>query len=243
MNRAVAGDDPAHVRLETDGPVAHLVLARPERRNAVSQPMLATMTKALAVVAADDGLRALVLRGEGPDFCAGEDVAGFSFPDAEKSTAFLSGPLGFFTALETLPKPVVAAVHGHALGFGSEVLFACDAVLADRDATFGFAEIDHGAVPSVLMTRGLATVFRRRALDLALTGRRVGAEEARRLRLVHEVVDDVHDAARCLALELAERPSASVRVVKTLLGADARDDHDAATEFMSRVLVQVRATL
>lgn len=238
-----AGSDPAHVRLETEGRVAHLVLARPERRNAVSQAMLATMSEAVRVVAADEDLRALVLRGEGPDFCAGEDVRGFTFPDAETATAFLAGPLGFFTALETLSKPVVAAVHGHALGFGSEVLLACDAVLAEPSATFGFAEIDHGAVPSVLMTRGLESVFRRRALDLALTGRRVGAHEARRLHLVHEIVEDVQVEAQRLALDLAGRAPDSVRVVKTLLGAGAKDDHDTATGFMGRVLVQVRPAL
>jgi enoyl-CoA hydratase/carnithine racemase len=232
-----------HVRLEVVPPVARLVLARPERRNAVSQAMLASMMAMLGELALDESVRALVLRGDGPDFCAGEDVRGFDFPDAEASTSFLDGPLRFFAALETLPKPVVVAVHGHALGFGAEVLFACDAVLADPAAVFGFAEIDHGAVPSVLMTRGLGSVFRRRALSLALTGRRVGAAEARDLHIVHEVVDDVQGAADRLAVELAARPPAAVRVVKTMLGADAPDDHAAAREFMGRVLVQVRPAL
>lgn len=235
--------DGLHVRLEVDPPVARLVLARPERRNAVSQPMLRAMTAMLGELELDERVGVLVLRGEGPDFCAGEDVRGFDFPDAETTTSFLDGPLRFFAALETLPKPVVAAVHGHALGFGAEVLFACDAVLADPAAVFGFAEIDHGAVPSVLMTRGLGSVFRRRALDLALTGRRVGAAEARDLHLVHEVVEDVRAAADRLALELAARPPAAVRLVKTMLAADAQDDHAAAREFMGRVLVQVRPAL
>jgi len=239
MSAAAPGGG-AHVRLEVEAPLARLVLARPERRNAVSQAMLAEMTAMLGEVAADERVGALVLRGEGPDFCAGEDVRGFQFPDAEACAAFLRGPLGFFTALETLAKPVVAAVHGHALGFGAEVLLACDAVLADPGAILGFAEIDHGAVPSVLMTRGLGSLFRRRALDLALTGRRVGADEARDLRLVHEVVAGVHEAADALARDLATRPAAAVAVVKTLLGADAPDDHAAAAEFMGRVLVQVR---
>ncbi len=244
MSGAVkAREESAHVRLEIDGPVAHLVLARPAKRNAVSQAMLRTMTDALSAVNADERVGALLLRGEGPDFCAGEDVRGFEFPDTETAVGFLDGPLGFFTALETLAKPVVAAVHGHALGFGSEVLLACDAVLADPAAIFGFAEIDHGAVPSVLMTRGLDCVFRRRALDLALTGRRLGASEARAMRLVHEVVDDVHEAAQRLALELAGRPSQAVRLIKTLLGAGAHDDHAAAAEFMGRVLLQVRPAI
>lgn len=245
MSRSPGGrhGDPGHVRLEVDPPLAHLVLARPAQRNAVSQAMLATMTAALAEVAGNGRVGALVLRGDGPDFCAGEDVGGFDFPDAEVSARFLEGPLGFFAALETLPKPVVAAVHGHALGFGAEVLLACDAVVAEPSAILGFAEIDHGAVPSVLMTRGLGSLFRRRALELALTGRRVTAAEGRDLRLVHEVADGAHEVAERLARELAEHPPAAIRVVKTLLGADAADDHSAAAEFMGRVLVQVRPAL
>lgn len=231
------------LRLEVEPPLARLVLDRDEKRNAVSQPMLAAMTRFVREVRDDPTLRALVLRGEGRAFCAGEDVGGFDFPDVATCERFLDGPLGFFTAIETLPQPVVVAVHGAALGFGSEVLLVADCVLSAPDARFGFAEIDHGAVPSVLVTRGLDVALRRRALLLALTGRRVGATEALEARLVHAVVDDPVGAAEAAAREMAGWAPGAVALVKGLLGHDAADDHARAREFMPAVLMQVEPAL
>lgn len=234
---------PAGLRIEIEPPLARLVLDRDEKRNAVSQSMLAVMTAFVHEVRDDPSLGALVLCGSGRAFCAGEDVGGFEFPDAETAVGFLAGPLDFFTAVETLPKPVVVAVHGAALGFGSEVLLVADGVYAGPESTFGFAEIDHAAVPSVLVTRGLDVVFRRRALDLALTGRRIGVTEAREMRLVHEVVDDPRRAAEAAARQMAEWSPAAVAVIKDRLGRQAADDHDRARQFMPAVLMQVEPAL
>ncbi len=233
----------AGVRVEIEPPLARLVLDRDDKHNAVSQAMLVAMTAFVGEIGADPSVRALVVSGEGRSFCAGEDVGGFDFPDPQTATRFLAGPLDFFTALEELPKPVVIAVHGHALGFGSEILLAADAVYATRDATFGFAEIDHGAVPSVLVTRGLGVVFRRRALDLALTGRRFEAAEAYEMRLVHQVVDDPLAAAHAAARQMAAWAPAAVAVIKTVTGREAADDHDRAREFMPAVLIGVEPAL
>jgi enoyl-CoA hydratase/carnithine racemase len=232
-----------NLRVEVEPPIMRIVLDREEKRNAVSLPMLTIMSEALAEAADDEGIRAVFLAGEGTGFCAGEDVGGFEFPDVATARQFLDGPLGFFTALEVLPKPVVAAVHGHAFGFGSEVLLACDLTVAHPDARFGFAEIDHGAVPSVLVTRGLDTTFRRRALYLALTGRRFGVDEAMPARLIHRVEDDYLAAAELAAREMATWSPAAVALVKGLLGADTREDHDRARDFMPSVLLQVEPSI
>lgn len=236
IEREAAVGPAAPVRLVVRPPVATLWLDRPEKRNAVTQPMLALLTQWLAEIAADSRIGAVRLAGNGPDFCAGEDVTGFDFPGSEAARRFLEAPLRFFTDLEVLPKPVVVAVHGHALGFGSEVLLAADAVLAAADATFGFAEIDHGAVASVLVTRGLGSLSRRAVIELAVTGRRLDAEEAQRLGLVHEVVGAPEAAAEREAAAMAGHPAAPVAVVKHLLGAGAPDDHDRARGFMPSVL-------
>src|SRR5581483_8689084 len=137
------------LRLEVEPPLARIVIDRDEKRNALSIPMLQAMRRFVGEVAGDDRVRALVLRGEGRGFCAGEDVTGFEFPDVETAERFLDGPLDLFLALERLPKPVVVALHGFAFGFGSEVLLAADCVLAEPGTRLGFAEIDHGLVPSV----------------------------------------------------------------------------------------------
>ena len=234
---------PVGLRVEIEPPLARLVLDRDEKRNSVSQPMLAAMTAFVNEVRDTSSLRALVLSGSGRAFCAGEDVGGFEFPDVETCVRFLDGPFDFFTAVETLPKPVVVAVHGAALGFGSEVLLVADAVYADPGSTLGFAEIDHGAVPSVLVTRGLDVVFRRRVLDLALTGRRISASEAYEMRLVHELTDDPVGAAEAAARQMAEWSPAAVALVKGYLGRGAGDDHDRAREFMPAVLMQVEPAL
>jgi enoyl-CoA hydratase/carnithine racemase len=230
---------PTHVRLELEPPVARLVLDRPEKRNAVSQSMLAAMTAAVEEIADAPAIRAVVLSGIGRDFCAGEDVSGFELPDDDAAARFLEGPLGFFETLERLPKAVVVAVHGNALGFGSEVLLVADSVLADPAATFGFAEIDHGAVPSVLVTRGLGVLGRRRALELALTGRRFPTSEAIRLGLVHEEAQDVHAAADAAAAAMAGWSPPAVGAVKGLLGAGVAEDHGRARDFMTRVMTQL----
>jgi enoyl-CoA hydratase/carnithine racemase len=235
--------EPLHVRIEREPPIGRLVLDRAQKRNAVSQSMLAVMTDAVAEFAAADEIRAVVVAGDGPDFCAGEDVRGFDFPDHRTSADFLEGPLGFFTALEQLFKPVIVAVHGHALGFGSEILLAADTVVADPASTFSFAEIDHGAVPSVLVTRGLGTVLRRRALALAVTGARIGTDEAVASRLVHVVAGDSRAEAERLAAEQAQWSPASVATIKALLGAGAADDHDTARAFMPPVLMAVDPVL
>ncbi|MFV0315887.1 MAG: enoyl-CoA hydratase-related protein [Microthrixaceae bacterium] len=237
----VAGSDrdPTHIRVESEAPVGRIVLDRDDKRNAVSQPMLATMTAAVAEFATDDTIRAVIIKGEGRDFCAGEDVRGFEFPDDATAEAFLEGPLGFFTALEQVPKPVLIAVHGNALGFGSEVLIAADTVVASPDARFGFAEIDHGAVPSVLVTRGLDVAFRRRALRFALSGERFDTPEAVQARLVHEVDGDPDERVEILAAQQALHSPEALRVIKALLGAEVVDGHSRAKEFMPRVLTEV----
>src|SRR5262249_42065073 len=146
-------------------------------------------------------------------------------------------------ALERLPKPVCVAVHGFAFGFGSEVLVVADSVHASPGTMLGFAEIDHGLVPSVLVTRGLDVALRRRALDFALTGRRISVEEALEARLVHEVVDDPRAAAEAAAREMAEWTPESVALVKGMLGSGAVDDHGRAREFMPPVLMQVAVSI
>jgi enoyl-CoA hydratase/carnithine racemase len=205
--------------------------------------MLHAMRRFVEEVAADDDVRALVLVGEGKGFCAGEDVRGFDFPDIETAERFLDGPLDLFAALERLPKPVCVAVHGFAFGFGSEVLLVADSVHAAPGTLFGYAEIDHGLVPSVLVTRGLGVVFRRRALDLALTGRRFGVEEALALRVVHEVNDDPRASAEGAAREMAQWAPEPVALVKGVLGGHAVDDHARTREFMPQVLTQVAVSI
>lgn len=226
-----------HVRMDISGPVAELVLDRPRKRNAVTSAMMAAMTDAVAEADARDDIRALVIRGEGPDFCAGEDVGGLRVRTADEARAYLDTPLNLMRALETLPKPVIVAVHGHALGFGAEVLLVADGVFVGPDAVIGCAEIDHGLVPPVLITRGLGTIRRRRAVAMALLGERLSADDAVRAGLAHAVVPDPREAAMAAAREWARWSPHGMAALKRWLALGVDADLGQARAFMPEIMV------
>jgi enoyl-CoA hydratase/carnithine racemase len=224
--------------MEVNGPVAELVLARPLKRNAVTSAMLAAMTRIVVEAGDRDDISALVIRGEGPDFCAGEDLRGLHFRSVDDARVYLDAPLDLMRALETLPKPVVVAVHGHALGFGAEVLLMADGVFASQDAIIGCAEIDHGLVPPILVTRGLGVLRRRHAVAMALLGERLSADEALRAGLVHAVVPDPRGAAMAAAREWATWSPHGMAALKRWLAIGTEIDLDRVRDFMPEIMVR-----
>ena len=196
------------VRSEQRGPVTTVVLDRPAARNAVDRDTAAALAEAFRVFDADDGAAVAVLWGAGGTFCAGADLKQMSNrtePDGD-------GPMG--PSRMVLSKPVIAAVAGHAVAGGLELACWCDLRVVEETAVlgvfcrrFGVPLIDGGTVrlPHIV---GLG-----RALDLILTGRAVGAEEALRIGLADRVVPAgaSRAAAEELALELAEFPQATMR--------------------------------
>jgi enoyl-CoA hydratase/carnithine racemase len=197
-------DSETDVAVIEHGPVAEIRLSRPAARNAISTRMAEQLVAAARDVAAS-GARAAVLSSAVPGaFCVGADLKerdGFSDADfARQRVVFRAA----FTAVRELPVPVVAAVHGFALGGGYELALSCDLIVADRTAVVGLPEVTLGIVPGgggtqLLPRRAGAGV----AADLILTGRRVEAEEAARLGLVDRLVDEGRDGET--ARELAER--------------------------------------
>ncbi len=195
------------VRIERDGPVCTVVLDRPDARNAVDREHADALAEAFREFESSDAAVA-VLWGAGGSFCAGADLKAFSNrvePDGD-------GPMGPTRLL--LSKPVIAAVAGHAVAGGLELALWCDLRVVEEDAVFGVFSrrfgvplIDGGTVRLPRLV-GLS-----RALDLILTGRPVGAEEALAIGLANRVVP--HGAARPaaeeLARQLAEHPQACLR--------------------------------
>jgi enoyl-CoA hydratase/carnithine racemase len=222
------------VRVEVAGRVATVTLDRPEALNAISTELAVELAEAVEPLATDPGVRAMVLTGAGERaFCAGADLkqrAGFDdhawFVQRE---AFRRG----FAAVRRCPLPTVAAVSGFALGGGTELALACDLVVAAGDATFGLPEVRLGLVPAGGGTQLLVRrVGRSAARDLVLTGRRVGAEEARRLGLADRVVPrgEVLAAATALAAEIAANAPTAVRMAKWALEVGADLSLEAAME-------------
>jgi methylglutaconyl-CoA hydratase len=205
------------LRIEQEGPVRRIVLARPERRNAFDAALIAELTEAFADVG---DARAVLLAGEGPSFCAGADV------EWQRSSIDLSyeenveDAMRLYRMLEAAdgcPAPLLARVQGHALGGGSGLVACADIVIAGEDAVFGFSEVRLGIIPAVISPFVLRRIGPGPARRLFLTGERFDAATALQAGLVHEVAADLDEAvARVLGDLLAGGPEA-VRAAKRLV--------------------------
>jgi len=183
------------LRIERDGPFAHVTLTRPEVRNAFNAALIGELRQAFKQLSAEppDALRGVVLAGEGATFCAGADVEwmrsaiGLSLEENERGAAAMQA---VFTAINACPVPVIARVQGAALGGGMGLCAVSDIVVAADDATFGFTETKLGIIPAVISTFVIPKIGESHARALFATGQRFGAEHAIRIGLVHEVVQD-----------------------------------------------------
>jgi enoyl-CoA hydratase/carnithine racemase len=204
------------VRYAVDGPVARVTIDREARRNALSWDVVRGLRQAVAAAREDAAVRALVLTGAGEKaFCAGADLTGMASGGGPVALHDARGELArLFEDLWSLGKPSIARVRGYALAGGFGLALACDLVVAADDAVFGTPEVDVGLWPfmiTVPLTRAMPPKV---ALELMLTGRRVGADEALRLGFVNRVVPvgELDAAVDELAATLAAKPPDAVRV-------------------------------
>lgn len=222
------------VRVERAGPVSTVILSRPDVRNAVDGPTAAELASAFRAFDADPDASVAVLWGEGGTFCSGADLAALSTERRNRVDDDGDGPMGP-TRLR-LSKPVIAAVAGHAVAGGLELALWCDLRVVEESAVFGvFCRrwgvplIDGGTV------RLPRLVGQSQAMDMVLTGRAVGADEALRMGLANRVVPDgeSRDAAGLLARQLASFPQTCLREDRaSVLEQHGRDEQDAlANEF------------
>jgi methylglutaconyl-CoA hydratase len=211
------------LRTATAAGVRTLTLNRPERRNALNDELVAALTGALADAALDDNVRVVVIRGEGPDFCAGVDLAALeriaAAADPARNLADAQALGALLVLMRRHPRPIVAAVHGHALAGGAGLATACDLVVARDDAIFGYPEIDIGFVPAMVMALLRRAVGEKVAFELVVSGSRMGAEEAASLGLVNRVVPAAEwdDGVARYSEALAARSASAVSLTKRLL--------------------------
>jgi methylglutaconyl-CoA hydratase len=174
--------------------------------------------------------RAVVLSGEGPSFCAGADVEWMrssvdlsrdeNVEDALRLRAMLE-------AIDGCPAPVVARIHGHALGGGVGLVACCDVAVAEPDTQFAFSEVKLGIVPAVISPFALAKIGPSAARHLFVTGERFGADVALRIGLVHEVSDDLDAVVERVIRELLSAGPAAARSAKQLARAPLSADETA----------------
>lgn len=223
----------ACVSYSTVGPVALVHLDRPQRLNAVVPALVDGMLEGLQR-ASSQGVGAVVLAGRGRAFCAGHDLKEPSPTEDETAARLRLQRIQDVTrAIRVLPVPVVAAVHGYALGAGAEFALGCDLVIAAQDARFGFPEVGVG----LSVTGGISallpqTVGLVRAKELLFLGEHLSAQDAHRLGLINRVVPtgSHENAALDLALRLAEQPPAALALAKSLLDNGINSTESAAFE-------------
>lgn len=222
-----------------DDGVVTLTLHRPEVRNAINLRLVEEVTAALATLAADDSVRALVLTGAGGKaFAGGADIRELRERRGEQALLAINATM--FQRVEDFPRPVIAAIEGFALGGGCELAMACDVRIAGASSRFGFPEVTLGIFPGAGGTWRLPRLVGiGRAKELVLTGRLFDAAEAEELGLVEHVVPEGEALVRALALArtIAANGSLAVRVAKLALNAIARGDAPEPIEKLGQAML------
>ena len=205
---------------EKHGPVARVSLNRPEVLNAYNIQMRDDFSQALAAVADDPDVTALLISGEGRAFCAGADLTEFGTAPSQVVARQVRWQRDVWGQLLGLSIPVVCAVHGYCIGSGLEIALMCDVRIAARDTVFAMPEVQLGMIPAAGGSQTLPrNIGPSRALDLLLTGRRLDAQEALELGLLTRLADagDIPAAGMALAQELATSPRPAMAAAKTAL--------------------------
>jgi enoyl-CoA hydratase/carnithine racemase len=212
---------------EDRGQVRHIVLNRPEKRNAMNQELLRALGQALREAAAEPSVHCVVLRGEGPVFSAGVDLNELMASTGQPGMLrpFRQVFLDCANLCEEMAKPVVCQIHRTCVGGALEVALGCDLRIASSDAQLGLPEVKFGIIPDVGgSTRLPAVVGLGRAKELIMTARSIGAEEAERIGLLNRVVEpeELEQATQALVDELLANSHIAVGRAKRVIDASAR---------------------
>src|SRR5918998_1207849 len=219
-----------HLRRTDEGPVATVALARPDARNALNAALIAEVTRCFEELAEDEGVRVVVLAGEGPAFCAGADVgymrdtAGFSYEENLEDARRLAE---MFRAVDELPKPVVAGA---------------DVAVAEEGTQFAFSEVRLGIAPATIAPFVVRKIGHSRARALFLTGERFGADLAREIGLVHEVVPEgeLYAAVERVAAQLLQGGPAAQAAIKEALRQVEATEPMEALGIMTQLIAELR---
>lgn len=235
------------VRVVRDGPILRVALNRVEARNALSSGLIEELGRVFVDSAAEPGLRAVVLSGEGQDFCVGADLgemrklgnADFAenLADAERLAAT-------FRAIHDFPRPVVARVHGNVFGGGAGIVAACDIAIAANDARFAFSEVRLGILPAVISPYVLRRLSDTDARRLFLTGERFDGTQAAEIGLVSQSVDRMRldETVAAVVAEVLQGSPDAQRRIKRLLDEVSRVPLEVARRRTAQFIAEARAS-
>ena len=230
--------------------MARVTLARPEVHNAFDASLIAELAATFGALAREDAtrLRAVVLSGEGPSFCAGADIAWMRAAmqlDVEGNEQDAMAMAEMFDTLDTCPVPVIARVQGAALGGGMGLCAVADLVIAESGAKFGFTETRLGILPAVIAPFVIAKIGESHARALFPGGRRFDALRAQRIGLVHEVVEGVAALDRAVDAAIADILAAgptAVRASKSIIREVRGLGHGSSKWHTARVIARQRTS-
>jgi enoyl-CoA hydratase len=232
-----------HVLSTVDGPVGIVTLNRPRQLNALAGPLMDELVTAVEEHDASDAISAIVITGGRTVFAAGADLK--EMADASTVEMLLRNRIGLWDRVKRVNKPLIAAVAGYALGGGCELAMLCDIIVAAENARFGQPEINVGLIPGAGGTQRLTrTVGKYVAMDLILTGRMIGAEEAFQRGLAARVVPPelIVESAVRLGKELAAKPPISVRLAREAVTRAFEGRVDDGIEFERKLFYLLFAT-
>jgi methylglutaconyl-CoA hydratase len=209
------------IRTSIDDHIGRITLARPEKKNAINRAMADELAEALFALSESSEVTVVAIDGEGPDFCAGVDLAALEeLLDAPRQAQLddAKALAHVFHTIRRMEKPVVALVRGRAYAGGAGLATACDIVLAHEEARFAYPEIIIGFVPAMVMTLLRRSVGEKHAFELVSTGRILKADEALEIGLVSRVfaATEFHPLSEALLKQMADTPSSAMAATKTL---------------------------
>jgi methylglutaconyl-CoA hydratase len=233
------------LRRTDEGPVTTVALARPEALNALNAALIGEITRCFEELAEDEGVRVVVLTGEGQSFCAGADIAymrdtaRFSYEENLEDARRLAD---MFLAVDDLPKPVVAKVRGAAIGGGVGLVAAADAAVAEEGTTFAFSEVRLGIAPATIAPFVVRKIGPSRARTLFLTGEGFDAASARAFGLVHEAVPegDLEAAVEKAVTQLLQGGPAAQSAIKEALRQIEATEPMEALGIMTQLIAELR---
>jgi len=235
------------LEISTSGGVAQVHLSRPDVRNAFNAEVIAELHRAFERLGAEPGVRAIVLSGEGKAFCGGADInwmRGSLELSREENVADARRMSEMFRAIDRCPKPVIARVHGAALGGGAGLVAVCDVAIAADDTVFGFTETKLGILPAVISPFVLAKIGESHARALFLTGERFDARRAAAIGLVHEVVafDAIDLAVHRVLEEIKTASLSAIAFAKKTIANVTAATYEESRDITSHAIAEQRTS-
>jgi len=235
------------LRCRADGPVVHVRLDRPDVRNALDDELIEELRSTFERLGSDPAVRAVVVSGEGKSFCGGADIEMMRSSldlTREQNVANARALSVMYRTIDACPKPVIAKIHGAALGGGAGLVAVCDIAIAASDAVFGFTEVKLGIIPAVISPFVLAKIGPSHARALFLTGERFDAKRAHAIGLVHEVVvgDTLDVAIERVVTEILSAGPTAIAAAKNIIARVRATSYDQTLDLTAQATAEQRVS-